>query len=173
MPRERKASVICFGLLRLSRGPRPSRGSTLRLGELDVEREAACPPLAHGLLELLPPREVELDAGELHLRYRGDRPELYHRDVTQPFLLQLPGEPLAQRQQDRGVPGGVLQLSLAESSRPVLAAGGLVHSLVQVALRHGFERVRGPYSPPSRSWAASIVSNNGESETPCSASRNW
>jgi hypothetical protein len=98
-------------------------------------------PLAHRSLELLPPSDVELDAGELHLGYRRHRSELYIRDEIQILLFELGGEPVAQRQEDRGVAGGVLELPPAKLAGPVLAAGRLVHRLVQVPLRHRLERI--------------------------------
>jgi hypothetical protein len=48
-------------------------------------------PLAHRLLELLPAGDVELDAGELHLRDRRDRAELHLRDVAELLLFELLG----------------------------------------------------------------------------------
>src|SRR5918997_3051804 len=91
-------------------------------------------PLAHGFFEFLPPRDVELDAGELHLRYRRYRPELYLRDGTELFLLHCFRQPFAQRQEDRGVAGGVLKLLRRQLPRPVLAAGRLFPRLVQAPL---------------------------------------
>jgi GNAT superfamily N-acetyltransferase len=98
-------------------------------------------PLAHYFFELLPPRDIELDAGELHLRYGRDGRELYLRDRLEPLRLERFFEPFAQRQEDRGVAGCVLELPAAELARPVLTAGRLVHRLVQVPLRHRLQGV--------------------------------
>src|SRR3712207_2349514 len=149
MPICLKASVICCGLFRLSRGPKPSSGSTPSGGGKCASSLSAAlsrrsrtyplgrqpptgrgetapdplgrftPPLAHGFFEPLPSGNVELDAGELHLRYRCDRPELYLRDATELLVFKRGGELLAQRQEDRGVSGGVLSPPRRQPSSPV------------------------------------------------------
>src|SRR3712207_5938928 len=52
--------------------PEPlERQPPLRRWKLRLELQGLrVPPLAHGLFERLPPRDIELDAGELHLGYR-------------------------------------------------------------------------------------------------------
>ena len=138
MPRERKASVICCGLFRFSRGPNPSSGSTPSgSGEVCVElfgRPVAT--FADGLRECLPLLHVQFYAGQFHLGQSADGAELYPGDPPQLLFFEGLGQTFVQRKQDLRVAGGVFDLAPAEFPGPILPLAGLVHLLVQIALRH-------------------------------------
>jgi len=148
MPMERKASVICCGLFRFSRGPKPSSGNTPSgSGKCASRATAASSRRFLTVFQLLPPPHVEPDPGELHLRYGGDGRELYLGDPDELLRFERLEELLAQRQEHGRVARRVLQLSSRELSRPVAPLLGLVRRLVQVALRHRPQAIGGAVVP--------------------------
>ncbi len=174
MPKERKASVICCGLFRFSRGPSPSSGSipsgsgncassssAFSSRRLRTTFSSSFQRATSSLTPASSISAMEATAANSIVAMRSSSSSF---SFSPSFSL---------RGSRTAASRAAYSICLRESFPDQSSLRADLSSSIPASRSATSARPKdGPWSPPARSWAASMVSKMGERAMPCSAFRN-